>query len=158
MGRGSHHRYSHPGVYMPTGEHGGPETSATIFKRLIYVHFYTERVNNSKWLRIILITWFILYILEKQSIPIMYETWHFSFLSPRMNLVAISHVSQVTSKVSSFRGILTVGSAWRQRDESYSEGFILDMSNVEREKETDLAQSILNSACFQSLTNHTTLC
>lgn len=44
------------GSICPQVNMGDPETSVTIFKRLTYVHFYRERVNNSKWLRIILIT------------------------------------------------------------------------------------------------------
>lgn len=42
---------------------------------------------------------YVMYTWNNKASPIMYETWHFSFLSPTMYSVAIIHEEQVTSIV-----------------------------------------------------------
>lgn len=81
---------------------GGPETPVAVLKRLIYAHFSEERVNNSTMVKndfnhMI----YIIYIWNNK--PILCETWHFSFLSPKIHLVAIIHIQQSTSKLSNLR-------------------------------------------------------
>lgn len=89
------------GSIWPRINVGGPDTPKTVFKRLIYVHFSRKRVNNSKIVK----NYFnhmiyVMYTWNNKASPIMYETWHFSFLSPKMDSVAITHEEQVTSIVS----------------------------------------------------------
>lgn len=71
--------------------------------RYVYV-FLGRETNNSK----IVEDYFnhmiyILYTWNNKAFPIMYETWNFFFLSPKMYCVAIIYVEQDTSKVSALK-------------------------------------------------------
>lgn len=129
--------------------------------------FLGRRSITPKCLRIILSTWFILYILEITKHP---------QLCMRLDISPPSHLKctllQLATYNKSPQKLAAVGGYWLwvlpgDGEESYSQGFILEMGNVKRGKDTDLfpphsvncrwVYSILNSAFFQSLTNRTAL-
>lgn len=90
---------------------GGPETSETVFERWMYVHFSRERVNNFKMVKYYFDHMIYIITIEITKHPQLCMKPGISPPYPKMYLVAISYIQQVTSEVSSCRGTLALGSA-----------------------------------------------